>query len=245
VYKVHLLKNSLPCAKELTMTSTNLDISVDCVVFGFDGQEVKVLVIEQRPQVGVSKTQLALPGDLVRVDENLDDAAQRILKELTNLNGLYLHQFKAFGDINRVSDFKDQEWLRAFRTNPEARVVTVAYYSLIPLEKYKPQASSFAGHVEWRSIDSIPDLAFDHNKIIHEGLNALKRDLDAVDLVFELLPEKFTLTQLQTVYEQILDKELDKRNFRKKIKSLGRLKALDEKEKDVDHKPAQLYSTKS
>ncbi len=223
---------------------TGLDVSVDCVVFGFDDNELKVLLIEQRPQLTVSNTQKALPGDLVKDDEDLDGAANRVLKELTSLSGLYLHQFKAFGNPKRVSDLKDQEWLRAFRSRPRSRVVTVAYYSLVRMEDFKPMASSFAGKVEWQKLDEVPELAFDHNKILSEALRVLRAEIN-LKLLSKLLPSKFSLSQVQRLYELILGKELDKRNFRKKLKSENDLVELDEKEEHVDHKPAQLYRYKN
>lgn len=222
---------------------TGLDVSVDCVVFGFDDNELKVLLIEQRPQLTVTNTQKALPGDLVKENEDLDGAANRVLKELTKLTGLYLHQFKAFGDPKRVSDLKDQEWLRAFRSRPQSRVITVAYYSLVRMEDYEPMASSFAGKVEWLKLDEVPELAFDHNKILNEAIKVLKAEVN-LKLLSKLLPNKFSLSQVQRLYELILGKELDKRNFRKKLKNENQLIELDEKEVHVDHKPAQLYSYK-
>lgn len=222
---------------------TGLDVSVDCVVFGFDDNELKVLLIEQRPQLTVTNTQKALPGDLVKENEDLDGAANRVLKELTKLTGLYLHQFKAFGDPKRVSDLKDQEWLRAFRSRPQSRVITVAYYSLVRMEDYEPMASSFAGKVEWLKLDEVPELAFDHNKILNEAIKVLKAEVN-LKLLSKLLPNKFSLSQVQRLYELILGKELDKRNFRKKLKNENQLIELDEKEEHVDHKPAQLYSYK-
>ncbi len=221
-----------------------IDISVDCVVFGFDEKKLKVLLIEQK-QPGtdqkVSRLQSALPGDLVQDDESLDDAALRVLKELTSLQGIYLKQFYTFGDPMRVKNLKDQEWLRIFRAHPERRVITVGYYSLVSLEDYKPKASSFAGKTRWLDVYEIPELAFDHNNVVDKALDMLRHELIADNIGFELLPEKFTLSQLQHLYEIVLDKKLDKRNFRKNILKIDRLKPLDEKQQGVLHKPAQLY----
>jgi 8-oxo-dGTP diphosphatase len=221
-----------------------IDISVDCVVFGFDEKKLKVLLIEQK-QPGtdkkVSHLQSALPGDLVQDDESLDDAALRVLKELTSLQGIYLKQFYAFGDPMRVKNLKDQEWLRTFRAHPERRVITVGYYSLVSLDDYKPKASSFAGKTRWFDVYEIPELAFDHNNVVDQALDMLRHELIADNIGFELLPEKFTLSQLQHLYEIVLDKKLDKRNFRKNILKIDSLKPLDEKQQGVLHKPAQLY----
>lgn len=224
-----------------------IDISVDCVVFGFDDKKLKVLLIEQKqPEKGkpLKHLQFALPGDLVHEDENFDKAATRVLKELTSLEGIYLKQFHAFGDPNRVKDLKDQEWLRTFRAHPERRVITVGYYSMVNLYETQPQPHSFAGRIQWVDVYEIPQLAFDHNNIVTHALNAFRHDLAADKIGFELLPEKFTLSQLQRLHEIVLDKKLDKRNFRKNILKIEHLKPLDEKQKGVLHKPAQLYQFK-
>ena len=146
----------------------NPNISVDCVVFGFDGQNLNLLLIEQK-DVGQMR-RFALPGDHVDEDENLDEAATRVLKELTNLSGLYLTQSGAFGDINRVKNIKDLPWLKSNRQNPEARVITIAYYALVKMEDFNPSASSFANRVFWQGVYDIPELAFDHSKIVIKAL---------------------------------------------------------------------------
>jgi 8-oxo-dGTP diphosphatase len=221
------------------------DISADCVVFGFDDEKLKVLLIQQRqPEDGnkLSKLQMALPGDLVQDDESLDSAAERILEELTSLRGIYLKQFQTFGDPDRVRGLKDQEWLRSFRVHPERRVVTVGYYSLVKMDEYAPKASSFASKAQWIDVYKVPELAFDHNNIVYEALKMLRHELIADNIGFELLPEKFTLSQLQKLHEIILDKKLDKRNFRKNVLKNDKVKALNEKQKGVLHKPAQLFT---
>ena len=219
---------------------SNPNVSVDCVVFGFDDEQLKVLLIEQQQRDSV-QPQLALPGDLVLNDENLYQAATRVLKELTHLEGIFLKQFQTFGDPQRVSNFKDQEWLRTFRDDPAARVITVAYYSLVKMEDYKPEAASFAGKVIWQNIDEIPELAFDHNQIVEAALKRLREEFDRHQIAFELLPKKFTLSMLQRLHEIVLGTDLDKRNFRKKLMKSDVLIPLGEKQKGVDHKPAQLF----
>lgn len=223
-----------------------IDISVDCVVFGFDGNALKVLLIKQAapnsdfPQ---EKLQMAVPGNLVHGENSLDDSANQILKECTGLEGIYLKQYHTFGNPDRVKGLKDQEWLLSSRTNPERRVITVAYYSLIKLDDYIPQPDprSHASRAEWIDVYDIPNLAFDHNEIVTEGLKELREELNTKHIGFELLPEKFTLSQLQKLYEIILDKKFDKRNFRKNIKKLDQVVPLDEKQTGVLHKPAQLF----
>ncbi len=228
-------------AKSITsLNAPNPNVSVDCVVFGFDNEKLKVLLIEQR-NTGQFEAQLALPGDLVLERENLDEAATRVLKQLTHLEGIYLKQFKTFGDPNRVNNVKDKEWLRTFREDPAARVITVAYYSLVKLEDYLPEAASFAGKVIWQPVDEIPALAFDHNIIVNEALKRLREEFEFKNIGYELLPKKFTLSMLQTLHEIVLGVKLDKRNFRKKLKNSTTIIALEEKQTGVDHKPAQLF----
>lgn len=228
-----------------TSTTPHIDISVDCVVFGFDGESLNVLLIEQRiPEKGglsQEQLQMALPGDMVLEAESLDESAARVLKELTSLEGIYLKQFHTFGDPNRVKGLKDQDWLRSFRANPDRRVITVAYYSLVKMDEYQPQPSSFAGKANWVNVMQVPELAFDHNDVVDRAIEVLREELISKHIGFELLPEKFTLTQLQQLYEVILDKKLDKRNFRKNIKKLEQIVPLDEKQQGVLHKPAQLF----
>ncbi|HAS35563.1 MAG TPA: NUDIX hydrolase [Flavobacteriales bacterium] len=223
----------------------NPNISVDCVVFGFDQDELKVLLIEQTrgPKEKVV-IQYALPGDLLFKNEGLDDAAERVLYDLASLKGIYLKQFHTFGDIDRLHAAKDQEWLQTFREDPKARVITVAYYSLVKMDEYEPQAASFAGKAEWVNIEEVPSLAFDHDAILSMGLERLREELETKNIGFELLPKKFTLSQLQRLYEIILVKKLDKRNFRKKLKNMSAIKPLNEKQKGVLHKPAQLFTYK-
>ncbi len=224
-----------------------MDVSVDCVLFGFDDKKLKVLLIEQK-QAGkekkILKLQTALPGDLLKEGESLDEAAKRVMKELTSLKGIYLKQFYTFGDPMRVKNLKDQDWLRLFRAHPERRVITVGYYSLVKMQDYEPKASSFAGKARWVDVYNIPDLAFDHNEIVERAIEILRHELVADNIGFELLPEKFTLTELQQLHEIILNKKLDKRNFRKNALKMENLKPLEEKQKGVLHKPAQLYQYK-
>jgi len=224
--------------------SNYLDISIDCVVFGFDDNEnsLKVLLIEQERISDTIDPQKALPGDLVLKEEDFDIAANRVLQELTGLTGLFLKQFYAFGNPQRLKHEKDQNWLQKYRINPEIRIITLGYYSIIRMEDYKLIPSSFASKAEWVDIDEIPNLAFDHNEILEMALENLRIDTINNNISFELLPKKFTLAQLQNLHEIIFDKELDKRNFRKFIKKMDELIPLNEKQKGVYHKPAQLYS---
>lgn len=224
----------------------NPHVSVDCVIFGFNETGLKVLLIERDygsvPPLSASGRDLLLPGDLINDDEDLDQAAKRVLFELTHLSNIYLEQFHAFGDPNRVKNESDKNWLEVIRKEPGARVITVAYFSLVKPDLYLPEASSFAKRAEWFPVQSIPELAFDHNHIIIKALDALRDKLLRSNIAFELLPEKFSLGQLQKVYETILGKSLDKRNFRRKVLSKKLVRALDEKQEDVPHKRAILYT---
>lgn len=219
----------------------NPNVSVDCVVLGFDVTGLKVLLIERDNPDNTEGKNYQLPGDLIHNDENLDEAANRVLKELTGLDHLFLEQFAAFGDPLRVKRENDLEWLRRVRKDPDARVVTIGYYALIKPENFKPAANSFARKAEWVNLAEVPELAFDHNVILDSALTALKHKIRVEPIGFELLPKKFTLRQLQALYEAVLGIEIDKRNFRRKVLGMKFLKALTEKQEGVAHKPAQLF----
>jgi 8-oxo-dGTP diphosphatase len=220
----------------------NPHVSVDCVIFGFDEGELKVLLIERNIENYDQQTiKFSLPGNLIDDNENLDTSAKRILKELTHLENIYLEQFYAFGDPDRVKNSADAQWLNKVRDVPNARVITVAYYSLVKIGDYQPAADSFARKAFWCPVSEVPQLAFDHNMIFDKALSSLKIKLRLQPIGFELLPHKFSLGQLQKVYETILGTSLDKRNFRRKILNKGLLKELEEKQKGVPHKRAILF----
>jgi 8-oxo-dGTP diphosphatase len=233
--------------KPLPQASLNPHVSVDCVILGYDFQELKVLLIERKyseeemAKMRNTKLDIALPGNLVRDDEDLDTSAKRILKELTGIDNIYMEQFYAFGNPNRVRKEQDAEWLNTMRTDPQARVITIAYFALVKIEDYVPKPDSFARKSEWYPIKNMPKLAFDHNEVLDRAMQVLKSKITHYPLGFELMPEKFTLGQLQRLYEAILGDDLDKRNFRRKMKSLNLLTPLKEKQMGVAHKPAELY----
>lgn len=222
----------------------NPNVSVDCVIFGFDGDRLKVLLIDRGQVISSNEKEkvYALPGNLIREDEDLDDAAGRVLFELTGLENIFLEQFGSFGNPNRLTKEHDLEWLKSIRAQPDARVITVAYYSLIKADQYEIHASSFAQDAFWHDIDELPPLGFDHLEIIESALRELKFKSKYQPLGFELLPEKFTLGQLQKLYEAILGTDLDKRNFRRKIMKMAFLDPLSEKQIGVAHKPARYYT---
>ena len=200
-------------------------LTVDCVVFGLDENDLKVLLIERgiEPYVG----SWALPGGFVNPEESLEDAAIRELKEETGVENVFLEQLYTVGDVKR---------------DPRERVVTVCYYALVNLQEHNVEASTDANNAAWFELDDLPELAFDHNMILDLALKRLQSKIRYEPIGFELLPQKFTLTQLQQLYEKIIGKELDKRNFRKKLQKMGVLVALDEIQKDVAHRAARYYS---
>lgn len=200
-------------------------ITIDCVVFGFDKGQLKVLLIEHAE--GISKGKWALPGGWIKEEESIDHAAQRLLRELTGLNNIYLEQLKAFGEPNRF---------------PLGRVLTIGYYALIKIDDFDIKAGFTASDVQWYTINEVPELIYDHNIILNYSLKHLRNRVKQAPIGFNLLPEKFTLLELMQLYEEILGITLDKSNFRRKILRMKLLQDLDEKQKDVSHRAAKLYS---
>jgi 8-oxo-dGTP diphosphatase len=203
----------------------NIAISVDCVIFGYDDKDLKVLVIKS--DLKEFEGLYSLLGDLINPQEDLESASYRILKERTGLDDVYLEQVQAFGTIDR---------------HPSGRVITIAYYSLIDIKNHKLQLSH--NELHWHSVNDIKLLAFDHKLILDTCLSRLQQQVMETPVVFNLLPDKFSLRQLQELYEAILDEELDRRNFRKKISLKEWLEDIDEMENDVPHRPGKLYTLK-
>ena len=199
-------------------------VTVDCVVFGLDDQDLKVLLIQRDNEPFAGRW--ALPGGFVMMDETLEESALRELREETGLTKVFLEQLYTFGNPGR---------------DPRERVVTVAYYALVKLLDHKVQAATDAREAAWFAVDDMPKLCFDHNTILDTALKRLQGKVRYQPIGFELLPPKFSLTQLQRMYEIILERTLDKRNFRKKVISLDILDELDEVEQDVAHRAARLY----
>ena len=220
----------------------NPHISVDCVIFGFSTSQLKVLLIEREYMDHAGKTQkdYKLPGDFIAVNEDLDLAATRTLEELTGLKNIYLEQFAFFGKSDRISRTEDIEWLNSTTGHDIHRVVTAAYYSLINITESSSE-SAIKNNAAWIDIQHIPNLAFDHDAIISNGLAHLQLTLRNEPIGFELLPEKFTIRELQTLYEVILGCTLDNRNFRKKILKSKYMVQLEDKQSGVAHKPAYYY----
>ncbi len=228
-------------SKQKKVKQLNPSLSVDCAIFGFDGSELKLLLIERSVE-SCTKKLLTLPGDLIFDGEDLDTAASRVLKELTGLKNIFMKQVRAFGDPKRLKKREDQAWLRSIRAKPEERVVTIAYYSLVNMNDYTPKPSSFAQSARWVNLDKSTDLAFDHQEIAFAAFDQLKINLKNHPIGFNLLPVKFTFSDLQKLYEVILGRTLDKRNFRRKMLKLKLVEPLNEKEEEgVPHKRSQLF----
>jgi 8-oxo-dGTP diphosphatase len=203
----------------------NIAISVDCVIFGYDDKELKVLLIKS--DLEEFSDLYSLLGDLVRPDEDLEAASYRILKERTGMDDVYLEQVQAFGGVER---------------HPSGRVITIAYYSLIDIKHHKLQLSH--NELDWYPVNEIRKLAFDHKIILDACLRRLQQQVMDYPIVFNLLPERFSLRQLQELYEAILGVTLDRRNFRKKISIKEWLQDIGEMESDVPHRPGKLYKLK-
>ncbi|MCK5067137.1 MAG: NUDIX hydrolase, partial [Bacteroidales bacterium] len=220
----------------------NPTISVDCVIFGFSTNQLKVLLIERNytDRSGIEFNDHKLPGDFISIDEDLDLAASRTLEELTGLRDIFLSQFAVFGKPDRISNQVDMEWLLDTTGLEIHRVVTAAYYSFINIGETNTDFA-IKNNASWIDVKHVPDLAFDHSDIIQEGLKHLQFSLRSEPIGFEMLPEKFTIRELQTLYEVILGCTLDNRNFRKKILKSSYLVQLDEKQTGVAHKPAYYY----
>lgn len=222
----------------------NPHVSVDCVVFGFDGSDLKVLLVQRdvRDNIELTRDTLVLPGDLIRDNEKLDKAAARVLKDLTGMRHVFLEQVGAFGDPKRLSKKKDRVWLEAIRQDPGARVVTIGYYALVNIKNYKIKPSGFAKHLTWVDYNSVGELGFDHNQILQAAIGKLRSKLYMEPIGFELLPTEFPLHHLYTLYNEIMDDEIDRRNFRRRMLKTGFLNETDNFQQGVPHRRARLYT---
>lgn len=226
------------------MDQLNSSISVDCVIFGFDTEQLKVLLIErdkapdEKPDLpsGILK----LPGSLIKDTDDLERSAYRILKDHTGLDHVFLKQFAIFDRPDRLNQPNDLLWLCSTSGLQIRRVITVTYYSVVRIIKNNP-AKTLPGKACWLPLNKLPRLAFDHNMIIESALKELRKKLQTESFGLELLPKKFTIRQIQTLYTEILGKPMDNRNFRKRMNKLNYLIALPQKERRVNHKPAQLF----
>lgn len=214
-------KNIKTILKQLESDDLN-GISVDCVIFGFDENELKVLLIKSDLKNFEGKWSLL--GDLVGSKEALDEAAYRVLRERTGMDDVYLEQVRSFGETGR---------------HPAARIITVAYCSLINVQHH--QLKKLDNELHWHRVKQIGDMAFDHKKILEVCYEWLQKRIQEHPLGFSLLPKKFSLRELQNLYEAILGVTLDRRNFRKKFFSMDLLEDTGEYEADVPHRPGKLY----
>ena len=202
-------------------------MTVDVVVFTIRDGQLKLLLIKRGGEPYRGKW--ALPGGFVGLDEGLDAAAARELEEETGVSKVYLEQLYTFGRVDR---------------DPRERVITVAYYALIPSDKLEIRAATDAEAVGWFGMDELPKLAFDHKDIVAQAHERLVAKLDYSTIAFAFMPHRFTLSELQGVYETILQQEMDKRNFRKWILALEQIEETDEERRDGQHRPARLYRVK-
>ena len=220
----------------------NPHVSVDCVVFGFDGGKLKILLIERTIEEQ-NFSDKKLPGSIIFEEEDLDEAASRILNELTGLKNIYLSQFRCFGNPNRTKDVRDRNWLERLTRMKIGRIVTVGYVALIKISR-KIIFESENTAANWYDIDSLKSfqLAFDHNEIADTALEYIRHKVKSEPLMlFELLPQKFTMTQLRNLYDSIMGTTSDVRNFKKKIMQMEGLEQLDEVQKDVPYRAPRLY----
>ncbi len=199
-------------------------VTVDVVIFSLHNENLRVLLIQRKyePYQGA----WAIPGGFVQMNESLEEAARRELMEETAVSNVYLEQLFTFGEPNR---------------DPRTRVITIAYIALVPHDAIQPQAGDDAAQADWFSVADLPDLAFDHQKIIDYALTRLRYKLEYTTVGFELLPDQFTLTDLQRAYELILGEQLDKRNFRNKIAAAEILEESGKMKQEGKGRPAKLY----
>ena len=198
-------------------------VTTDCVIFGFDGTRLQVLLVQRG--IDPYKGRWAFPGGFLKMDESCEQGALRELQEETGLTGAYIEQFHTFSDPLR---------------DPRERVITIAYSALVKIQQVR--GGDDAARADWFALDEVPPLAFDHDMILREALKRLRERIHFEPVGFELLPEKFTMKQLQNLYEAILDVRFDRRNFTKKMLHFNILKQLDEKVKPTPKREANLYS---
>lgn len=218
-------------------------LSIDCVIFGFHDNQLKVLLIKVDR---VNKW--SLPGGFIPVDQDIDTAAITVLNSRTGVEGIFLRQFATFGKVKRNEQHFDKKILEYLQIEEAKgkwlmrRFVTIGYYALVDFSKIHINPANRNEVVEWIDHKEVPDLILDHREILDKALDTLRVELNLMPIGYNLLPEKFTIPELQKLYETILDKNLDRRNFLRKITNIGILTKLDEKKSNVAHKAPNLYS---
>jgi 8-oxo-dGTP diphosphatase len=228
-------------------------LSIDCVIFGYTDKALKVLICKFKYGKGL----WGLPGGYILKTEGIDKAAGRILKERTALDKIYLEQFRVFGDENRIVHSGSRQMMkselhkfdkRQFDTETTkwitSRFVCIGYYALVDINKVNPQIGEFEERLEWRSIKDIPKMTYDHNEIVRYALEALRQNLDQKLIGFNLLPETFTMKEVQELYEAVYDKPFARNNFQKKILDLNVLERLEKKFTGAQNKAPYLYRFK-
>lgn len=198
-------------------------LAIDCIIFGFDGEKLQVLLIKRK--MAPAKNEWSLMGGFLAMNESVDTAAKRVLQQLTGLHDIYMEQLSTFGEVNR---------------DPGGRVVSISYFALIKLDEHS-QEQSGKYNAGWFSLDELPPLVFDHRAMIELAQERLRQKVANHPVGFELLPDRFTLSQLQSLYEAIYDKKLDASNFKKKMLGLNILQRLEEKDKQSSKKGAFYY----
>ena len=223
-------------------------VSVDCVLLGFDGEQLNVLLVRQSGEGGEDSTgAYKLPGSLINMDEDLDDAARRVLKQLTGLSQIRMRQFRAFGGANRLANAGDEGWLQRVQKLDKQleRIVTIAYRSLLRIDR-KMERLQGGYEAQWTPVNQLPHLAFDHEDIVHTAVDEVKRMARlSPTVLFDLLPRKFTAAQLRLVMENVAGAKPDIKNFHKKLAQMPYVVPLDEKEQGVNHRAARYYKFKN
>jgi ADP-ribose pyrophosphatase YjhB (NUDIX family) len=215
-------------------------VSVDCVVFGFDKNQLYVLLVRRNSSDSDAKG-LKLPGSLIYQPEDADAAANRVLNELTGIRKMTLKQFKSFTSPERIADEEDARWLEYAYHNSIDRLITIAYLSLCKITRKLNVASKYNA-VEWLPVNQLPRMPFDHNLIVEESLKEIRNwvEHDPV-ILFELLPVKFTIPELRLLYEAIYNRKFDARNFHKKLNQMPFVISLAEYQENVNHRAARYY----
>lgn len=202
-------------------------LAVDVLIFDVNKKKLNILLI--KISRGPYKDKWALPGGIVGINETLDKAAERVLLGKASLEGIYLEQLYSFSDINR---------------DVRGRIVSVAYFALVDSAKFNPKTTEYYSDIQWKEVEKLPAMAFDHKEIIEFGIKRLRNKIEYSNITYALLPKEFTLTEMQEVYEIILGSELDKRNFRKKVKMLNILEPTKKIRAGLKSRPAELYRFK-
>ncbi|WP_296259709.1 NUDIX domain-containing protein [uncultured Phocaeicola sp.] len=223
----------------------DVHVSVDCAVIGFDGEQFRVLLVKQvGKRTDGTFNDWKLPGSPIYVDEDLDEAAKRVLTELAGLKNIRMNQFKAYGSKDRMADPRDVMWLEHFHLIKEGkvgRIVTIAYLALLKIDQRNKRLSA-TYDARWTPVSEVGPLAFDHNRILKDAMEVIRHYVEASpSVMFDLLPRKFTAAQLRVLFQLVYNKEFDVRNFHKKMAQMPYVVPLEEKEKGVAHRAARYY----